>query len=107
MSEKRRKTERILIRAEPQEHEEIVSRARAAGISVPEFLRRSALSRRVDPHARTTAEALQQLARVGQNLNQMVRLAHLGQHNREDVLTTLAEVRAAAAALAGRGELKA
>ncbi len=104
MSEQRRKTERILIRAEPEEATAIRERATAAGVSVPEFLRRSALSKRIDMRARTTVEALQQLARIGQNLNQMVRLAHIGQHNREDVLTTLAEVRAAAAALLGNQE---
>lgn len=103
MSETRRKTARILIRSEPEELVAIRERATAAGLSVPEFLRRSALSRKIDMRAKTTAEALRQLTRIGQNLNQLSRLAHIGQFNQEDVSLTLAEVRQVASLLVGKG----
>lgn len=103
MSEMRRRTARILIRALPEEQQEIRDRARAAGLSAPEFLRRAALSRRIDPQARLTAEALRELSRIGNNLNQIAYEAHIGRYNQEKALTALAEVRRIAASLVGKG----
>jgi hypothetical protein len=101
MSESRQKTDILMVRVTPEERAELAGRAVAAGLSTPELLRRSALSRRVDPQARATAEALRELSRVGQNLNQLTRLSHMGEYNQNDVSQTLAEVRAAAARVAG------
>jgi predicted Zn-dependent peptidase len=96
-------TARIMVRATPEEADEIRSLAAAAGVTVPEFLRRSGLSRKLDMQARSTAESLRQLSRIGNNLNQIAHLAHLGEYNQQSAQVVLDDVRRVAAALVGKG----
>lgn len=63
-SEKRNRTELLLgIRCLPEEKEAIQEKARLAGLSVGEFLRRSALGRRID--AQCDTEMILELRRLG------------------------------------------
>jgi hypothetical protein len=103
MSEVRQKTEIVMVRVTPDERAEIAGRALASGVTTPEYLRRSALSRRINPQARLTAETLKQLARIGNNLNQIARETHIGRYNQEEALSALSDVRRIAASLVGKG----
>lgn len=105
MSETRRRTARILIRSTPEELGEIRSRATSAGVSVPEYLRRAALSRRIDHHSTMTNKALFELSRIGNNLNQLSRLAHIDQVSREQAAVVLSAVKEAASSLRGKGPM--
>ncbi|EGZ8610208.1 TPA: plasmid mobilization protein MobA [Salmonella enterica subsp. enterica serovar Muenchen] len=63
-SEKRKRTELLLgIRCFPEEKEAIQEKAKTAGLSVGEFMRRSALSRRID--AQCDTEMIMELRRLG------------------------------------------
>jgi hypothetical protein len=105
MSETRRRTARILIRSTPEELGEIRSRATSAGVSVPEYLRRAALSRRIDHHSTMTNKALFELSRIGNNLNQITRMAHFGEVSQEQAKVVLEAVHCAASSLIGKGPL--
>jgi Ni,Fe-hydrogenase III large subunit len=72
-----------------------------ARLTVPEYLRRAAMGRRINHAADLTAEALRELSRIGSNLNQLSRLAHSGQYNSGMIDTAAQEVRNAALRLAG------
>lgn len=102
MSETRRRNHIVMVRVDDEELAEVTDRARSAGMSKPSYLRRAALSKRIDHATKSTAECLRELSRIGQNLNQLTRLSHLGKYNREDVLMTLSEVRQVAARLVGK-----
>lgn len=103
MSEARRKIARITVRAEPSELAEMRERAIAAGLSVPEFLRRAALGRKINPAARATAETLRHLSKIGNNLNQLTYAAHTGSYNQRELSQTLDVIRSVAASLIGKG----
>lgn len=63
-SEKRKRTELLLgIRCLPEEKEAIQKKAKTAGLSVGEFLRRAALGRRID--AQCDTEMIMELRRLG------------------------------------------
>ncbi|EOV0239550.1 plasmid mobilization protein MobA [Salmonella enterica] len=63
-SEKRNRTELLLgIRCLPEEKEAIQEKAKTAGLSVGEFLRRAALGRRID--AQCDTEMIMELRRLG------------------------------------------
>ncbi|AWK15698.1 plasmid mobilization protein MobA [Candidatus Fukatsuia symbiotica] len=63
-SEKRQRTEVLLgIRCYPEEKKQIQEKAEVAGLSVGEFLRRCALSRRIIP--RTDVKLIVELSKLG------------------------------------------
>lgn len=68
----------IKARVSPAEHAEILLRAAEASLSSSEFLRRSALSTElvVQQGARADFETIDQLRRIGVNLNQLARVAN-------------------------------
>jgi hypothetical protein len=104
MSETRKKTHIFMVRAEPAEAEEIQFLASQAGLSVPELFRRSVLHRKVNFQAKLTADALVELSRIGNNLNQISRAHNSGQHLiYDDVSHTLAAIRRTSESLTGRG----
>ena len=65
-------------RVSPTEHAEILLRAAQASVSPSEFLRRSALSAEVVVQAEQASdfETVDQLRRIGVNLNQLARVAN-------------------------------
>lgn len=64
-SEKRKRTELLLgIRCLPEEKEALQEKAKTAGLSVGEFLRRAALGRRID--AQCDTEMIMELRRLGE-----------------------------------------
>jgi hypothetical protein len=101
MTETRKKTARITVRAEPEELAEYAEKARLAKVSVPEYLRRAGASRRINHNADLTNQALRELSRIGSNLNQLTRLAHSSGYNPRTVDAAVEEVSRAAAKLAG------
>lgn len=104
MSESRQKTLVIGVRVDPDQHREIARRAKEAGLSAGEFLRRLSLGRKVDFQAKLTAESLHQLARIGNNLNQIAHAINAGQtviHS--DLADTLYMVRNAPSSLVKEG----
>ena len=68
----------IKARVSPAEHAEILLRAAGASLSSSEFLRRAALSAEVVVQQGATAdfETVDQLRRIGVNLNQLARVAN-------------------------------
>ncbi len=97
MSEIRRRQHIVMVRLDDSELAELAEKSASAGLSKPSYFRRSMLGRRIDHDARSKAEAFRELNRIGQNLNQLTRLGHLGQDNQEDIAAALAAVRDAAA----------
>lgn len=71
------KLSRLNVRLSPEEHAAIARRASDAGLTVSEYIRRSALQDTDRPIIRTDAEKLQalyrNLRRAGGNLNQIAR----------------------------------
>ena len=80
----------------------VVQQANAAGIDMAEFIRRRALGRRVAP-ARAVADdrLLLEINRIGVNLNQISRAAHLGKTLEGKLATALDELHAAMKRVAG------
>lgn len=78
------KLSRLNVRLSPEEHAAIAWRASGAGLTVSEYIRRSALQDTDRPIIRTDAEKLQALYRnlrkAGGNLNQVAR--ELNTHHR-------------------------
>lgn len=68
----------IKARVSPAEHADILVRAAGAGLSSSEFLRRAALSIEIAAAAPHEAdfETVDQLRRIGVNLNQLARVAN-------------------------------
>ena len=69
----------IKARVSPAEHADILVRAAGAGLSSSEFLRRAALSGEVvvqQDAASGDFETIDQLRRIGVNLNQLARVAN-------------------------------
>jgi hypothetical protein len=82
------------------------ARAHAAGLTVSEFLRRAALGKRVRARpGQVRRDAVYQLSKVGNNLNQLARAANTaGQVRAEELLEeALGELRAVLAELTGEG----
>ena len=71
----------VPVRLTPEERDELVSRAREFRLSLSEWVRRAALSRRLPPKPapEVNLRTYQELARVGNNLNQLVRALHRGE----------------------------
>jgi len=73
-----RRAQWIKARVSPAEHAEILLRAAGASLSSSEFLRRAALSTEVVVQHAPAAdfETVDQLRRIGVNLNQLARVAN-------------------------------
>ena len=71
----------VPIRLTPEERDTLLARAREFRISLSEWVRRAALSRRPPPRPapEVNLKTYQELARVGNNLNQLVRAIHRGE----------------------------
>jgi hypothetical protein len=109
-SEKRQRTEQFRVRLTPPEKTKLEERAEAAGMDVAAFVRHQTLGER-GPRTRVRfagdvaelARLRGELGRVGNNLNQLTRLANIGDIERPamldaalaDVLALLIEVRSA------------
>lgn len=81
-SERRQRDHRITIRLTREEWEKAQTYADRAGVSVAELFRRQTLGREIhspliDPEG--TAAIVDQLRRIGTNLNQLARAIHMGQ----------------------------
>lgn len=77
----RRRTERLdAVRVSPSELAALRERAAAAGLSLSRFVRSAALGLRIrPPMPATDLVVASELGRIGNNLNQLTRLAHSGQ----------------------------
>ena len=75
-----RRTAAKLIRFRPDELREITECARRSGLTPARFIRETALGAkpRARPHA-ATGPLLRELARIGQSLDQLARVAHASQ----------------------------
>ena len=85
MSEKRQRSDQHRIRLTPAERLLLNARAEAAGMSVAAYVRHQALGeegprsvRRVPVDALAVRQLAGQLGSVGNNLNQLTRMAHMG-----------------------------
>lgn len=88
------------VRFKPDDYRLLEEKARQAGMTVSGLLRHAALGLPVTPRRRQLAdqELINQLSRLGNNLNQQTRLFHQLQHRdllpeRATVLATLEDVR--------------
>jgi Mobilization protein NikA len=86
------------VRFTPGEWEEVLGRAGEVGVSPARFLRLAALGVRLG--GRADAEAVRQLARVGNNLNQIARTGNA--IGRVELTRRVAEVLAEVEAAVGR-----
>ncbi len=84
-SEKRQRMAVHAIRLTPAERDELARRAEAAGLSVAAYVRHQALGspgprslRRLSVNAALVRQLIGQLGYVGNNLNQLTRLANMG-----------------------------
>ncbi len=77
----RGRTRVVPIRFTPEERKEIGMSARAFHLSLSEYVRRAVLKRRLPPlpAPEINRSAYQELARVGNNLNQLTKAIHSGQ----------------------------
>lgn len=77
-TERPARTAVVPVRLTPGERDGIQANAQATGISLSEFLRRAALKRRLPPLAvpEVNRRTYEELARIGNNLNQLVRAVH-------------------------------
>jgi len=84
----------IKARVSPAEHADLLLRAAGAGMSPSEFLRRAALSGEivVQQNAGGDFETVDQLRRIGVNLNQLARVANMTGHMPDGLEAALAEV---------------
>lgn len=93
------RTTRIPVRLRPDENAIVRARAHACGMTLARYMRETALG--AVPKARprlAEMEAVRELARIGNNLNQLAHVANLNEETeREEVLrAVLEEVLAAA-----------
>jgi len=86
-------TRPVATRVSPEQYEEIRERARACGLSVAAYVRLAALG--VTPVLRRGSDVRPSIAalnRVGNNLNQLTRLANQGMPFPAELATTIASV---------------
>ena len=109
-SQKRGRTKPISAACTPEEHAEITAKAKAAGLSAGGYLRACALGR-VTPGTQRRApadremmeEAIAELRRVGNNINQIARAANMNEptdsvslnHALKEYMNTLHQLREA------------
>lgn len=92
------RTTRIPVRLRPDENVKVRERAHACGMTLARFIRETALG--AVPKARprlAEMEAIRELARIGNNLNQLAHIANLNDEieREEDLRAVLEEVLAA------------
>ncbi len=67
----------MFVRVTESEHEALLKSARVVGLSVPSFVREAALRRRMKPLSSVIdLRAVQEMNRLGNNLNQLLVLTH-------------------------------
>ncbi|MCO7597249.1 MULTISPECIES: MobC family plasmid mobilization relaxosome protein [Pseudomonas] len=91
-----RKTARLCLRITPSDKKAIVAKARNLHLSTADWLIRSALDREIiPPRSVWDAQSINQLSRIGNNLNQLAHWANCGVHIDEEALREVAvELRA-------------
>ena len=88
---------RVTVRFSPEELEQVRETAEVLGLTLSAFIRAACLGEKIRGRPRgVTREAIHQLARVGNNLNQLTHWANTHKHLRslrelEDVLELLRE----------------
>ncbi len=87
------KTLTIRFRASAEEQKQIEAKARTAGLTVSEYVRRVATGQAVSE--RLPAELRQVVVGVANNLNQLTRYAHLRQFDDQAIQTILHQLKAA------------
>jgi len=77
----------VPVRFTPDERDRLKQSALASKVSLSEFIRRAALKRRLPPPPapEINLKSYQELALIGNNLNQLVRAIHKGKCRRIDV----------------------
>ena len=76
-----RKTARLCLRITPSDKKAIVAKARNLHLSTADWLIRSALDREIiPPRSVWDAQSINQLSRIGNNLNQLAHWANCGVH---------------------------
>ncbi|MFY7835945.1 MAG: MobC family plasmid mobilization relaxosome protein [Novosphingobium sp.] len=66
----------INFRVSPEEFAVLAAKAAMAGVTVTEFVRLTALERRMPVHDPQAKEALRELSRIGGNINQIAKVAN-------------------------------
>lgn len=97
-SEKRQRTEYIRARVTPEEKQRFLTRCTSSGLSTGDYIRQVCLDmkplravRKVSVERKLLAQAINQMARYGNNLNQVVRKLNQGRRiKRVDVQAVLA-----------------
>ena len=91
-----KRTRRISVRLSDDELLRVGERAKGAGVSTSDYLRKTALSGRVVVKQKTDNGALvRQLLGIGNNLNQLTHMAHIhSEYDREKLRTVLSDVQA-------------
>ena len=87
----------VPIRFSVEERKALFERAKNFGVSLSEFVRRAALGRRMPPAPppQINREIYEQLCRIGNNLNQVVRKIHEGAVSMDlELVGTLSELKA-------------
>lgn len=101
-----RMTDGVRARMTAAERATVDARAALAGLPVSEFARRAILGAKIAAPAATRSGippgVLSELARVGNNLNQIAHAAHLGRELRDMAAATLADLRGLMDAIAAR-----
>lgn len=93
------------VRLLPVERDALLARASAAGLSLSEYLRLAGLRRplpspaRAPAAANTSFELVEQLRRVGVNLNQLTRLSHIDAVHHAELAAALDDLRSVLALL--------
>ncbi len=85
----------VATRLEDRQAEALRDHARACGLPVSAYIRKALLGARLVPRRPLARAAIAAVNRVGNNLNQLVHLAHTGILLTPELLRTLAEVLAA------------
>lgn len=85
----------VKVRMTQSDFEALKSRAESSGMKLPEFLRRSALSRKIKTVPIVNQQTFIALGKIGSNLNQLTRAANEGRivETGPTVATVLALVR--------------
>lgn len=91
----------VAFRVSEKEHAALAARAEARGVAVAEFSRQAALGRPLTVRTEAAPSAaplpfalVNELQRIGVNLNQLTRLAHIREDVQAEIAVVLAEIRA-------------
>ena len=96
MKEKDRKKERMDFRLTKEEKDKLRKAAKANGLPIAEYVRRKALEDLFfiiqEDNKPDITSLIDQLSRIGNNLNQLTRLANSGKKNDKEILKVLNEL---------------